>query len=113
MSSRNPAFLSVRWVAASLQAVNHVQGSKAVWTTVLVSLQGMASATGLHSTGQLECTWHCAIGDGKAGCKPLLFLSSEAGKWSAVQQLPDLFIFCLPFVIPREQQDPVLSHRHL
>lgn len=112
VSSRNPAFLSVCWVVASLQAVNHVQGSKAVWTTVLVSLQGMAPATGLHSTGQLECTWHFAMGDGKAGFKSLLFLSNEAGKWSAAQQLPD-FIFCLLHVIPREQQDRVISHRHL
>lgn len=113
MSSRNPAFLSVCWVAASLQAVNHIEGSKAVWTTALVSLQGMAPATGLHSAGQLECTWHCAMGDSKAGFKPLLFLSSEAGKWSAAQQLPDLFIFCVLHVIPSEQQDPVISHRSL
>lgn len=112
VSSRNPAFPSVCWVAASLQAVNHVLGSKAVWTTVLVSLQGMAPATGLHSAGQLDCTWHCAMGEGKAGFKPLLFLSSEAGKWSAAQQLTDFLIFCLLHVIPREQWDPVISHRH-
>lgn len=54
--------------------------SEAAWATVLLSLQGMAPATGLRSAGQLGCTWPWATGEGKSGFKLLLFLGNQAGK---------------------------------
>lgn len=71
--------LPVCKLLATCEEANEVR--EAAWVTVLVSLQGMAPATGLHSLGQLSCTWPWAMGYGKSGLKPLLFLSNESGKW--------------------------------
>lgn len=69
---------------------------EAAWATVLSSLQGMAPVTGLHSPGQLGCTWPWATGGDKSGFKPLLFLGNEAGKWRPCPQ-PSSSQTSLPF----------------
>lgn len=120
VSSRNPVFPSAFWVAASLQAVSHVRGSK--WSEG--SCVGNCSC---ESSGNGSCHWptfsgpvelYLALGHGlwQIWLKSIAFPQQWVWKvvaQSPMQQFLNFFIFCLLHVISREEQDTATSHIHL
>lgn len=91
-----PGLLPVCKLLAMYREANRVR--EATWATVCVSLQGMAPATGLHSPGQLGCTWHWATEEGKSGFKPFILLSNTASPQHISSQTPLTCACCMWFL---------------